>query len=49
MRMLIDPPADPFQEMAGHSGAPSQPDVEKALTILEKNASKIQPLGVSVQ
>ena len=46
MRMLIDPPADPYQEMAVHSVPPPQPDVDRALTVLEKNASKIQPIGV---
>lgn len=48
MRMLIDPPSDPFQEMAGRSVPPIQPDVERALAILEKNAGKIQPIGVSI-
>ncbi|KAF4521839.1 hypothetical protein B566_EDAN003713 [Ephemera danica] len=44
MRMLLYPPVDPYQEMAGHSVPPMQPDVEKALSILEKNASKIKPI-----
>jgi hypothetical protein len=46
MRMLIYPPVDPYQEMAGRSVPPMQPDIERALSILEKHASKIQPIEV---
>jgi len=46
--MLIDPPNDPFQEMLGLSTPPAKPDIEKALTILEKHSNEIPPMGVNV-
>jgi hypothetical protein len=46
MRMLIDPPNDPFQEMLGLSTPPAKPDVDKALEILENHSNEIPVMGV---
>ncbi|XP_059481354.1 vam6/Vps39-like protein [Neocloeon triangulifer] len=45
LRMIIDPPSDPFQEMLGISNSTAKPDVEKALSILQMHSNEMPVLG----